>query len=406
MNGKCRLYFLFFLFLSIYPLFSEDDNQVLQTVIIIKPDIIIENSLETVIYAETVALLEFLDASNNIVFLREKFWKSDKKLINYQDSSDLADFYYNTGVSGIVKFLIYESEDGLYYVQLSLFNIYKKKEVKVEYYLQAAALDLQLNGYRDFLKNNILKHFPVLDKAKLAASKYKIPPFVRVNSDYEIMLSGGNGFYFKELCIGSPIYGYGGTTYFNFAPRIKNFSLNFHVDFSVFGHSSPYETYPSTDEYDLSQERSSINIFSTLSFNGWFKNQVFKLGGGTGVAGGRMYNVIEEDDSDDIDIDRLDYLLVFLFISISAQPIKTAIISVDIGSYFSPTHFDQIRFSYIMFYYLRINLKYFIYKGLFIEWELPFYGLGVEENDGGSFVKPYSQLMINLGLGWRFEWNK
>lgn len=411
----------FFTFSALFQLYSDetvdlalDETEELidspsmleRRIILVKPEVTIEGSTESFIFSETEALLERLESEGKMEYLREGEWRRYRAFLNYEDRAALADFYLNTGVTGVLRLFIEEDERGTLLVKVNIFDLKKKKSFDYRYYLDPNKLNSQLLSYKKRLERWLAEHFPPEELDEVASMKYKVPPFVRVNPDYQVALSGGAGFYMKQIYPGNPgNFAFGPLFYFKLDASVKRFNLRLHLE----GGPLFYEPFQAEQENGFStttfqsEEGPIPNLFASLDFGGWFKNHVFKLGGGLGVGFSSIYYSVKENQGDNQWVRTTEfknYLALFIYMNFTLQPYRNVLISVDFGSFLSPDQLSYITPSPFIPFYFRLLFRYYFYKGLFMEFCLPFYAIGMGD------MLPYPNLMFELGLGWRFEWRR
>ncbi|MCG8568897.1 MAG: hypothetical protein MJB14_02035 [Spirochaetes bacterium] len=380
-----------------------DEDMVLPIISFRKPEILISDSLDAFFINETEAILEELSVKNYIKYLPEEKWKFYHRLYNKEEKRDIAELYQRTEISGMVGILLEETAEGLLEIKVTLFNFFTKEETTHKYFIYEKFVIQQLSGYKNFFLKMIMSQLSPKKLSQLKKMKYEIPPYVRVNPDFEMTLSGGQGFLMKAISFESlNIYAYGTNYFFRFHSRIKRFSIETALDLAFLWNEKLEDTNLKT----------FTPVFGGfLSFNGWFRNQVFKLGFGGGVRRDRMYAIDKDYSNNTYEVIEYNYLLTFIYLSLSIQPNRKALMTLDIGSLFSPTHFTTILPAVSMPIYFRANLKYIIFKNMFIEFDIPFHSIGSREydEDKGKYEinsQPYANICFYLGLGWRFEWNR
>lgn len=385
-------------------------------VIFVKPELILEGSLEHFIFNETETVLERMETEGRLGYLHEGQWKRYKGQLNYEDYSLLSDFNLNTGVTGAIRIFVSESDDTALQIRVNVFDFFTKKSSDYKFYMKRDKVDAHLISYKERLEKVLSSHFPPEDYEQVAGRKYRIPPFVRVNPDYQVALSGGVGFNMKQVF--SPfnsdpsVYSFGPLFYFRLDSTIKRFNLRFQLEGGPLFYE-PFQTEygieaPSMLQTYSSQDGPIPNLFTSLDFGGWFKNQIFKMGGGLGFAYSSLYYTSKEQLDYQVfgynpynrTIEFINYMLVFAYMNFTLQPYRTVLISVDVGAFLSPDRIDRVTPTPFMPFYFRLMFRYYFYQGLFWEFNLPFYALGMDEG------APAPNLVFFLGLGWRFEWRR
>lgn len=385
-------------------------------VIFIKPELIIEGSLEHFIFNETETVFEKMEAEGQLGYLHEGEWRRYRGQLNYEDYSLLSDFNLNTGVTGAIRIFVTDSDEATLQVKVNIFDFLTKKSSDYKFYLKKDRVDAHLISYKERLQKLLATHFPPEDYKQKAKRKYRIPPFVRVNPDYQLALSGGAGFNMKQVF--SPfdsepgVYGLGPLFYFRLDSSIRRFNLRFQLEGGPLFYE-PFQAVYGIDEFSLAQTYTSQDgpipsLFTSIDFGGWFKNHILKIGGGFGFGYSSIYHTSKEDLGFDMSgyhkVDRriefINYMLVFAYMNFTLQPYRTVLISLDIGGFLSPDKIDRVTPTPFIPFYFRLLFRYYFYQGLFWEFTLPFYAL---DRDEGS---PAPNVIFMLGLGWRFEWRR
>lgn len=388
----------------------NSESFMLPKIILSEKSVFFDGTAEAIIASELKFVIEKLNVENRISLVTDNQWKKYEDLLSYNNKIKLADFYTATGINGEISYTIDRSE--VYYkLVLRLFDILADEFVLHEFYIKKHNLINDIKIVRTEIKNAVIEAFPLIPRKALENYEPVKEPVLRVNDDFEVKFSFGLGGFFRESNVMYPSLYSGGINIFtHFDFKVYHFSMK--LSFILGGlFVEPIRDALERENSDNISEgydnvSSLLYMFPTIDFAFLTKNEILRIGLGTGYMLSEVYHInkIYEENNDYIEEDRYDVNLVLPYISFQIKPFELGSITIDVGSFFSIDDFYKNTPSYAWPLYMRIALQYYVYKNVFLLLDLPFFMNMYHYSEYGS--KPYANIMLNFAVGFNFSWSR
>lgn len=416
-NTIYRLLLFLTLLLSIQSLASQvQESSIPRKVLLLKPDLIIKDSIESIIFAHAQSTLEKMTIAGEVNYAPEHKWKKYSRFLDFDQSAVLVDFYKKTGITGSINLFV-EENTTYYIVSVITFDFVSREKKLQKIYLVKEQIVDELSFFTISFKSLITGCFPPDSVENLRKRKYIPPPFVRHYHDFELIVSGGGGFHVSNPNINTAVevFSFGVSPYVGLEATLKRFRLRLHSSFSFIFN---YSLYTNEDKSNYSGYRDDDNLFLwntfiTLDASGWLKNRIVAIGGGAGVEK-KSFNLrdITRATSPNGGIEKTysDYyqrtlFLTFVYFHLAIQPYPDMLIYNDLGLFICPQNISSLTPAPQFAPYFRFGFRYIFYKNLFFELNLPFYIFRfVTDEEESNPSRPLAALYF--GLGWRFEWSQ
>ncbi len=401
---------LFFLNVCFFSAEIKGISPAKRTIMIVEPDIIFPNTIESLLYSEIKTAFENEEKYGSDLF-RIKDKSQYRKYLEFYDLDDrfkLSQFYNFTNIDSSVSILT-SGESGSYRVKLIYHDFIYDKSDDVTFYLKYDNVTENVKIIKSNLSEFINRVIDKIDFNSILKNKKEKKDILRNNNIYEFILAAGAAYHSRDLTFEYPqLYSPGISGFLNISFKIYKFNMFLSGSAGALLHGDiDSEIAKYKDDYEISSDIGyTIPHFTGSADIGVFLPQeIFRIGLGVKYCYSSIYSQSERKINKNgysyysTEYDLYSYDLILPFISFAVQPDKNGFFKLDIGSFFSPGRFYDVYPSFFFPLYLKTTLNYYFYKDLFFDLEIPFYMINFEE-DG----KPVADIEIAVGLGWRIKW--
>ncbi|OQB67651.1 MAG: hypothetical protein BWX91_01639 [Spirochaetes bacterium ADurb.Bin133] len=382
-------------------LFSTE-NFILRKCALLNPKNSQNVSTYNIIKNETIKILETQTYLKKINYFDINRLKKNIDLIKDLDNlNNLKLFYIKTDVDSLIILDVIEERDH-YTVDVNIVDIINNLDYIRSYNVSKRYFYDDLNKFAEFIRNITEDDFKPVEFNELKRKKKNQKIVLRNNPLYNLSLSAGLGVTSGNASDSeSQIIFTGPNVYINIDTKLKSFYMGALFEWTPL-FNEPLDRFTSNEN-----DKNKIflnNFFGSASFGGLFFVETFLFGGGAAFSYQNIYSQIQKNSSGLSEFNVKNFNLLFFYLKFSFIPIKEAIISLDVGSFFSITDIKNIIPSTFFPLYLNFTFSYVFYKNIFFEVRIPSYLIQV--NNSQNYSKIYMKFILDIGLGFKIEWYK
>lgn len=355
-----------------------------------------------IIKNETIRTLETQTYLGKINYFDITLLKKNTNLITDLDNLDnLKLFYLKTDIDSLILIDVIEDYDH-YTIDVNIVDIINNLDYIRSYNVSKRYFYDDLDRYAEFIKNITEDDFKPVEFNELKRKKKNQKMELRNNPLYNLSFSTGLGLSFGNTSDNeSLIISTGPNIYININTKLKSFYMGALFEWTPL-FNEPLDRF-SSDENDKSKIFFN-NFFGSASFGGLFFIETFLFGGGTAFSYQNVYSRIQNDSSGSFEFSLKSFSLLFFYLKFSFIPIKEAVISLDVGSFFSISDIKNITPAPFFPLYLNFTFSYIFYKNIFFEIRIPAYLIQINNSQNSN--KIFMKFIFDIGLGFKIEWYK
>ena len=356
-------------------------------------------STYNIIKNETIKTLETQTYLGKINYFDINRLKKNINLISDLDNLDnLKLFYLKTDVDSLILLDVIEDYDH-YTIDINIVDVINNLDYIRSFNVSKRYFYDDLKKFAEFVINITEDDFKPVEFAELKRKKKNQKMILRNNPLYNLNVSAGLGVTSGNTSDNeSQIISTGPNIYLNINAKLKSFYMGTLFEWTPL-FNQPLDRF-STNENDKNKIFLN-NFFGGISFGGLFFIETFLFGGGTAFSYQNLYSRIQKESNDSFEFSIKSFSLLFFYLKFSFIPIKEAVISLDVGSFFSISDINNITPAPFFPLYLNFTFSYVFYKNVFFEIRIPAYLFQI--NNSQDFNKFFMTFIFDIGLGFKIE---
>lgn len=356
-------------------------------------------STYNIIKNETIKTLETQTYLGKINYFDINRLKKNINLISDLDNLDnLKLFYLKTDVDSLILLDVIEDYDH-YTIDINIVDVINNLDYIRSFNVSKRYFYDDLKKFSEFVKSITEDDFKPVEFAELKRKKKNQKMILRNNPLYNINVSAGLGVTSGNTSDNeSQIISTGTNIYFNINAKLKSFYMGTLFEWTPL-FNQPLDRFSSNEN-----DKNKIflnNFFGGVSFGGLFFIETFLFGGGTAYSYQNLYSRIQKESNDSFEFSIKSFSLLFFYLKFSFIPIKEAVISLDVGSFFSISDIKNITPAPFFPLYLNFTFSYVFYKNVFFEIRIPTYLIQI--NNSQDYNKVFVKFIFDIGLGFKIE---
>lgn len=346
------------------------------------PDSITETSIQGTIYKAFENSLRDLENSKEIFFFKTEDMKKDVSVSSTSKIEDFYNLFLETDITGII-YLDFNISGDYVTSNLVFYKIIENEISTYQYEIPVNYNIFDISNLINKIKLNVRNNFPPTTAGILKKRLGSIRNFVRNNSDFDLEMSGGAGFYLRQS-LGQNIYSAGFTPYTNLNGKFGFLSLKYHIE------ASPIFTNYEDNQTIL------YNLLTNIDLGGWINGEIYRIGFGFGFL---MNNYNIYDWNKNFIINKYYYTLIYM--NNTFKPVNNLSFSIDFGLLIDSVLISRTFSNGNVPIYFNINFKIYYYKNAFFEFYFPFFLQTAHYGDNNSTA---INMAFNLGFGYKIDW--